>query len=45
MASTGIYRKGLYTHLERAGITTWVVYAHFVKHVPGRKTGHLLTGH
>lgn len=38
MESTGIYWKSLYTHLERAGIETWVVNAHFVKHVPGRKT-------
>jgi transposase len=38
MESTGIYWKGLYAHLERAGINTWVVNAHFVKHVPGRKT-------
>lgn len=36
--STGIYWKGLYAHLERVGIVTWVVNAHFVKHVPGRKT-------
>ena len=38
MESTGIYWKSLYSHLERAGINTWVVNAHFVKHVPGRKT-------
>lgn len=38
MESTGIYWKGLYSHLERAGINAWVVNAHFVKHVPGRKT-------
>ena len=38
MESTGIYWKGLYAHLERAGINVWVVNAHFVKHVPGRKT-------
>lgn len=38
MESTGVYWKSLYTHLERAGIETWVVNAHFVKHVPGRKT-------
>jgi transposase len=38
MESTGIYWKSLYAHLERAGIQTWVVNAHFVKHVPGRKT-------
>lgn len=38
MESTGIYWKSLYAHLERAGIEAWVVNAHFVKHVPGRKT-------
>jgi transposase len=38
MESTGIYWKSLYAHLERAGINAWVVNAHFVKHVPGRKT-------
>ncbi len=38
MESTGVYWKGLYAHLERANINTWVVNAHFVKHVPGRKT-------
>lgn len=38
MESTGIYWKSLYSHIERAGIETWVVNAHFVKHVPGRKT-------
>jgi len=38
MESTGIYWKSLYSHLERAGIETWVVNAHSVKHVPGRKT-------
>jgi transposase len=38
MESTGIYWKSLYAHLERAGIVAWVVNAHFVKHVPGRKT-------
>jgi transposase len=38
LESTGIYWKSLYTHLERAGIEAWVVNAHFVKHVPGRKT-------
>ena len=27
-----------FAHLERAGIRAWVVNAHFVKHVPGRKT-------
>lgn len=38
MESTGIYWKSLYAHLERAGLRIWVVNAHFVKHVPGRKT-------
>lgn len=38
MESTGIYWKSLFAHLERAGIPAWVVNAHFVKHVPGRKT-------
>jgi transposase len=38
MESTGIYWKSLYSHLERAGLEAWIVNAHFVKHVPGRKT-------
>lgn len=38
LESTGIYWKSVYTYLERAGIDAWVVNAHFVKHVPGRKT-------
>ena len=38
MESTGIYWKSLYAHLENAGLTVWVVNAHRVKHVPGRKT-------
>ena len=38
MESTGIYWKSLYSNLDRAGLETWVVNAHFVKHVPGRKT-------
>jgi transposase len=38
MESTGIYWKSVYAHLENAGITAWVVNAHRVKHVPGRKT-------
>jgi len=38
MESTGIYWKSPYAFLEQAGITTWVVNAHHVKHVPGRKT-------
>ena len=38
MESTGIYWKSVYAHLERAGVAAWVVNAHFIKHVPGRKT-------
>ena len=38
MESTGIYWKSLYAHIERAGIESWVVNAHHIKHVPGRKT-------
>jgi transposase len=38
MESTGIYWKSVFSHLERAGINAWVVNAHFIKHVPGRKT-------
>lgn len=38
LESTGIYWKSLYAHLEQAGVQVWVVNAHFVKHVPGRKT-------
>jgi len=38
MESTGIYWKSVYAHLERAQIETWVVNAHHIKHVPGRKT-------
>jgi transposase len=38
MESTGIYWKSVYAHLENAGITAWVVNAHMIKHVPGRKT-------
>jgi len=38
MVSTGIYWKSVYAHLERAHIAAWVVNAHFIKHVPGRKT-------
>lgn len=38
MESTGIYWKSPYAILERAGIPAWVVNAHHVKHVPGRKT-------
>jgi len=28
----------VFSHLENAGIRAWVVNAHFIKHVPGRKT-------
>ena len=38
MESTGIYWKSAYAFLEQVGILTWVVNAHHVKHVPGRKT-------
>ncbi len=38
MESTGIYWKSVFAHLERAGIRAWVVNAHFIKHVPRRKT-------
>lgn len=38
LESTGIYWKSVYAHLENAGLTVWVVNAHHVKHVPGRKT-------
>ncbi|MGC4077198.1 MAG: IS110 family transposase [Rubrivivax sp.] len=38
MESTGIYWKSVFSHLENVGITAWVVNAHFIKHVPGRKT-------
>ena len=38
MESTGIYWKSVYAHLEHAGIHAWVVNAHSIKHVPGRKT-------
>jgi transposase len=38
MESTGIYWKSVHAHLENAGIAAWVVNAHFIKHVPGRKT-------
>ena len=29
MESTGIYWKSVFSHLENAGITAWVVNAHF----------------
>jgi transposase len=38
MESTGIYWKSVYAHLERAGVNAWVINAHRVKNVPGRKT-------
>lgn len=38
MESTGIYWKSVFAHLENAGLQAWVVNAHFIKHVPGRKT-------
>ncbi len=38
LESTGIYWKSVYAHLENAGIPAWVVNAHYVKQVPGRKT-------
>ena len=38
LESTGIYWKSVYAHLENAGVNAWVVNAHRVKHVPGRKT-------
>jgi transposase len=38
LESTGIYWKSVFSHLENAGITAWVVNAHSIKHVPGRKT-------
>ena len=38
MESTGIYWKSLHAHLENAGVPAWVVNAHMIKHVPGRKT-------
>jgi len=38
MESTGIYWKSVHAHLENAGIAAWVVNAHMIKHVPGRKT-------
>ncbi|WP_367025435.1 IS110 family transposase [Methylococcus sp. ANG] len=38
LESTGIYWKSVFAHLEAGGIAAWVVNAHHVKHVPGRKT-------
>ena len=37
LESTG-FTKSVFAHLEAAGIPAWVVNAHHVKHVPGRKT-------
>ena len=37
MERTGICWKSVFSHLENAGITAWVVNAHFIKHVPGRR--------
>ena len=37
MESTGIYWKSVYAHLENAGVRAWVVNAHSIKYVPGRK--------
>jgi transposase len=36
--STGIYWKSVYARLEEVGLSIWVVNAHHVKNVPGRKT-------
>jgi len=38
MESTGIFWKSIFSSLEEAGITTYVVNARYVKKVPGRKT-------
>ena len=38
MESTSIYWKSAHAHIERAGIVALIVNAHFIKHVPGRKT-------
>jgi transposase len=38
LESTGVYWKSVYAHLEAVGVPSWVVNAHHVKHVPGRKT-------
>lgn len=38
MESTGIYWKSAHAHVERVGILAMIVNAHFIKHVPGRKT-------
>lgn len=38
LESTGIYWRSVYSHLERRGLSVWLVNAYAVKHVPGRKT-------
>jgi len=38
LESTGIYWKSVYARLEEVGLRLWVVNAHHVKNVPGRKT-------
>lgn len=38
LESTGIYWKSVFARLEAVGLVIWVVNAHHVKHVPGRKT-------
>jgi transposase len=38
MESTGVYWKSTFAALEAVGIVAWVVNAHHVKAVPGRKT-------
>lgn len=38
LESTGIYWKSVFARLEEVGLSIWVVNAHHVKHVPGRKT-------
>jgi transposase len=38
LESTGIYWESVHARLEEAGLRTWVVNAHHVKNVPGRKT-------
>lgn len=38
MESTGVYWKSIYSTLEEANLTIYVVNARYVKQVPGRKT-------
>jgi transposase len=38
LESTGIYWKSVFASLSAAGILIWVVNAHHIKHIPGRKT-------